>query len=435
MLLHEIDTFDRGYSHGCRSGSSANCRVDCRLGPSKGAIRLEGELDRRSSPVSRTNTRWLGGRAPVLVLVVTVVSVVLLVRAFASDGATMPGAHPAPSALSSSAPTLAVSSGQAEVWPVVNGKRGVAAAAPVSTVSFAVGDLFSVSPDGRFVLVWTAAPGTSLDQVDLQAVPLAGGPPIHLGTAGFVRRPPDVAEFRLALPAWAADSSAVAFENKSSGTVVSIFGGPLATFRSVTDAPMSALSMGGFIVDDPAGMRAEGAAQPARFPLPNGLTDVSYFSDGAALLGSDAGGNLVWMGDSGSRTVAANPGGPTRWVLVSRSPKRLVLLAAYHRLSNVEIVDESGGATMLNLPDSCGTPDISDDGTFVAYTVCDHSESAPSYSIRIVRLADGAAVDFGQAVASPHFIPGSHRLVWLSLQGAEAITGNVLSVATREVLP
>ena len=209
----------------------------------------------------------------------------------------------------------------------------------------------------------------------------------------------------------------------------------MATFSAVTDAPISALSTGGFIVDDPAGNRVEGAAQPARFPPSNGLTDVSYFNDGAALVGSDASGNLVWMGDSGSRTIAANPGGPTRWVLVSRSPKSLVLLAAYHRLNSVEIVDESGDATILNLPDSCGTPDISDDGAFVAYTVCDHSESAPSYSIRIVRLADGAAVDFGQAVASPHFIPSSHRLVWLSLQGAEAITGNVLSVATTEVLP
>lgn len=392
----------------------------------------------------RVSSRQGGGLGPLAVVVVMVAVVAVVALRQIGGSSARPGASTAPDTAAPAIPTAAASTASAssatpaasgEVTPTVVGKRTIDVANPTTLSGVPLGDLLSVSPDGRNALLWSGTPGSTLDQVELLSMPLTGGSPVDLGTAGF-QRAPDSGEFTLALPAWAADGMSVAFENKSAGTVVGIDGGAIATFAATPDAPISPLSAGGFLVDAPNGPAAVGGPGPAHIPSAPSLSGVAFFEDGSALVGSDSSGALVWSSGSASKTIALSPGGASHgWQLVARAPGSLMLVPSFSRLDRAEIVDAQGNALLLHLPDACGTPSVSDDGAYAAYTVCDNSGTSSSYGLRVVRLSDGAAVDVGQAAASPRFIPGTHRLAWVTLQGSEPPTQYVLTVAQNEVLP
>lgn len=385
--------------------------------------------------------RKLGSLAVVAVAIIVVAAVAP--RQIGSSSAK-PGASTAPDSAAPATATAAAWTGSTSsatpaasgvVTPTVVGTRAIDLANSITLGGVPLGDLLSVSPDGQNALLWSGTPGGPLDQVELLSMPLGGGSQVDLGTGGF-QRPPDSGEFTLALPAWAADGKSVAFENKSVGSVVGIDGRAIATFSAAPDAPISPLSAGGFLVDTANGPAAVGGPGLVHIPAAPRLSGVAFFEDGSALVGSDSLGALVWSNGNASKTIAPSPGGASHgWQLVARIPGSLMLVPSFSRLDRAEIVDAQGNALLLHLPDACGTPSVSDDAAYAAYTVCDNSGTSSSYGIRVVRLSDGAAVDVGQAAASPRFIPGTHRLAWMTLQGSEPPTQYVLTVAQNEVLP
>ena len=299
-----------------------------------------------------------------------------------------------------------------------------------------MGDVLSVSPDGQYALLWIEP--KPLSQVQLFAVPFTGGEPIRLGIAGFEPRGPDDAVFRLALPAWSADGRSVAFENGARGTIASLFGDAPITFSAKTDAPITPRSGGGFIVQTPNRPTVVAGTGSPPVSIPSDLREPIYFGDGGGLVAFTDTGEVVWT-DGVARTTAAASTDERMpsWSLLARTASFLVLAPEGRRLDfGVLVVDSKGTARTVGLPDACSNPDVSDDGEFVAYTVCDNSGSADSYKIRLVGLADGAAIDVGQAVGSPKFVPGTHRLAWLALSGSPPVSPvYTLSVATNEVLP
>lgn len=203
---------------------------------------------------------------------------------------------------------------------------------PVQSVSFPMGDLLSVSPDGRHAVAWIQP--KPMHQLELFAIPLTGGDPIRLGMAGYEPLGPEDAVFRLALPAWSADRTAVAFENGTRGTIASLIGEAPITFTARTDAPITPLPGGGFIVQAAAGpMVVAGKGLPAA-SAPADLRDPIYFGDGGGLVAFNDTGEVVWTDATTRRTVATTiPVAETpSWSLLARSGSFLVLAVDGRRL-------------------------------------------------------------------------------------------------------
>ncbi|MBA3876387.1 MAG: hypothetical protein C0498_05535 [Anaerolinea sp.] len=344
-------------------------------------------------------------------------------------------AVPSPSSASRSPRPLAVRT----VRPSVVRSERVDALAPVPVASFSSADLLSVSPDGRSALI--SANHSSVPQVDLIAVPLSGDAQVNLGVAGWEWRPPDSSEVRLALPAWSADSSAVAFENGPNGKVASLVGAPAIDFTATTDAPITALTGGGFVIGTPAGPRVV-AGPDVPLADATGLRDVVYFPDGTSLVGLDEGGNIVWANGSDRIVVAGPPESafPPAMTLLSRGARALAIAPEDLPLWSAYLVEPDGSITILELADFCSGLALSDDGAYAAYTTCERfAENAGSpawYSLRVVRLSDGVSVDIGPGAATPVFLPGTNRLVWLGLSGDLPVGPTyTLTVATKELLP
>lgn len=389
--------------------------------------------------------RWRGGNlGPIVIAVTLVVAVVMGTRwAGASGGRPEPSS---PAAVAG-APTLAsspdgarpASTGGATIRPSVVRTEAIDALAGTALGSYSDAALLSVSPDGRYVLLRSGLGAEP--RVDLLAVPLAGGAPIPLGVAGWEPRPPADNEIRLALPAWSADGTAVAFENGAEGTITSLVGDAPIRFAALPDAPLSALSRGGFVFNTASGPRVAGRPDVPPLVRVNGLSDVVYFPDGRAAVGTDATGNLVWTDGADRNVVASQPdyAFPLAWRLVSRSSQVLVLVPEILPIRTAYVVNRTGMVTTLEL-DGCGAPSVSDDTMYAALHTCDRSVdaagSAAYYSLRIIRLSDGASVDVGPGAVGPVFLPGTHRLVWLGLSGNPPVQPTfTLSVASTEVLP
>lgn len=388
--------------------------------------------------------RWRGGNlAPVLIAVTLLFAVVIGTRwAGATGGRPEPSTPAADAGAPASAPpegTRPASTGGATIRPIVVRTESIDALAGTALGSYSDAAVLSVSPDGRYVLLRTGLGAEP--RVDLLAVPLAGGAPIPLGVAGWEPRPPADNEIRLALPVWSADGKAVAFENGAEGTIASLVGDAPIRFKPLRDAPLTALSGGGFVFNTASGPTVVGRPDVPPLARVNGLSDVVYFSDARAAVGTDATGNLVWTDGVERNVVASQPdyAFPLAWRLVSRSSQALVLVPEILPIRTAYVVRSTGMVTTLQL-DGCGAPSVSDDGMFAALHTCDRSVdaagSAAYYSLRIIRLSDGASVDIGPGAVGPVFLPGTYRLVWLGLSGNPPVQPTfTLSVASTEVLP
>jgi len=388
--------------------------------------------------------RWRGGNlGPGLVAVALVVAVVIGTRWAGTAGGQPAPSASAPVATPPAGPSSTPGQSQAgaaafPVRPVVVRTEPIDVLGPTPSMSFPLGDLLSVSPDGRYALVWTQL--ASANQVELTAVPLMGGDPIRLGIAGYEPRGPDDAVDRLALPAWSADSRSIAFENGSRGTIASLVGDPPIPFTARADAPITSVTGGGFIVQTPTGASVVAGTGSPAVSIPRDARGGIYFGDGVALVWFTDRGEVVWTDGTTRTTLAANSDldAPTpSWSLLARTAQFLVIAVEGRRLDyGALVVSSNGTARVVELPDACSDPDISEDGEFVAYTVCDNTGTAEGYKLRLVRLDDGTAVDVGQAVVSPKFVPGTYRLAWLALSGNPPISPvYTVSVATNEVLP
>lgn len=385
--------------------------------------------------------RWRGSNLGPF-LVTTAILIVLVVGA-RWTGANGGQPEPTPSATGaqpSSGPSAPADSGPAStarstIRPVVTRTESIDALGPTKSASFPLGDLVSVSPDGRYALVWTATPEMIRESTaEIMAIPLKGGQPISIGIAGYERRGPDDSEDRLATPVWSSDSTRIAFENRASGMIVALDGSSREGFAARPDAPISPVTGGGFIILGPSGPKTVGGGQASPVALPPGLEPLGYLADGATFVAVNVAGELVSTNGDTVRTIAGSLDG-RGWRVFARSGDTLVVAPEGRRLDfGVFLVRRAAPVIELELPDACGIPDVSDDGRFVAYTVCDNTGAADRYAIRLVRLEDGAAVDVGKAVASPRFIPGTHRLAWLTLSGGPPVSpGYTVSVATNEV--
>lgn len=388
--------------------------------------------------------RWRGGNFGPFLIAAVVVAMVVGTRwtgTLIGKPPTSTTVGEQPSAGTSATPgPLPGATSTTPIHPVVTRTEPIDALGPTTSVSFPLGDLLSVSPDGRLALVWTQlAPA---NQVELNAVPLMGGDPIRLGIAGYEPRGPDDAVDRLALPAWSADSRSVAFENGARGTIASLVGDAPIQFTALSDTPLTALSEGGFVFNTPSGPRVAGRADVPSLAGAAGLSDVVYFPDGRAAVGADEAGNLVWTDGRVRDVVARQPdyAFPLAWRLVSRSSQALVLVSEILPIRTAYVVGSNGMVTTLELGDPCGAPSVSDAGAFAAFHTCDRSVeaagSAAYYSLRIMRLSDGASVGIGPGAVEPVFLPGTHRLVWLGLSGNPPVQPTyTLSIASNEVLP
>jgi hypothetical protein len=384
-----------------------------------------------------------GDLGPVVIAVTLVIAVVVGTRWAGTSGGRPEPSSPAAAA---GVPTLAsspngarpASTGGATIRPRVVRTEAIDALAGTALGSYSDAALLSVSPDGRHGLLRSGLGAEP--RVDLLAVPLAGGAPIPLGVAGWEPRSPADNEIRLALPAWSADGTAVAFENGAEGTIASLAGDAPIRFAALPDAPLSALSGGGFVFNTASGPRVAGRPDVPPLAPVNGLRDVVYFPDGRAAVGTDATGSLVWTDGVERNVVATQPNYafPLAWRLVSRSSQVLVLVPEILPIRTAYAVNRTGMITILEL-DGCGAPSVSDDGMYAALHTCNRSViagSAAYYSLRIIRLSDGAAVDVGPGAVEPVFLPGTHRLVWLGLSGNPPVAPTfTLSVASTEVLP
>lgn len=141
-------------------------------------------MDPQLSPVNRTSTRWAGRRAPMLASLVIVFGVIVGLRAFASGPAATPGTGAAsPSRVPGGESSPQVSSpgpvavGQPRlITPKVERVGALDELKPLQAASFPLGDLVSVSPDGRYALVWTATPDMiRASTADIVAIPFADG--------------------------------------------------------------------------------------------------------------------------------------------------------------------------------------------------------------------------------------------------------------------
>jgi len=298
--------------------------------------------------------------------------------------------------------------------------------------------LGSVSPDGRFALVKIfAAEVVNPEPVELFAAPLGGGPAIDLGTAGYERRGPNDAQVRLVEPVWSSDGIRVAFEAGPTGTIVSVADGTRTTFAVRPDLAITALSDGGFIAQAPNGPAMIGSAMRP-LPPPAGLTPIVWLGDGQVLIGYTDAGDLVWTDGKTSRTIASaeDPRTPI-WNLVTQSAGGVIVIPELMKRGRAVVVDAFGASmTLGDDGDLCESPVLSDDVAYAAYTVCDQSSYAVTgYGIRVVRLADGTALDLYAGAVGPRFIPGTHRLAWLALSGPVEARTFTVSAATNEVLP
>lgn len=388
--------------------------------------------------------RWRGGNlGPGLIAVTLVVGVVIGTRwAGASGGQPEPTTPAAVATSSGPASTPGQSqpgTAASPVRPVVARSEPIDALAGTALGSYSDAALLSVSPDGRYALLRTGLGAEP--RVDLLAVPLAGGAPIPLGIAGWEPRPPADNEIRLALPAWSADGKAVAFENGADGTIASLVGDAPIRFTALPDSPLTALTGGGFVFNAASGPRVAGRPDVPPLAPADGLSDVIYFPDAGAAVGTDAAGNLVWTDGAGRNVVASQPdyAFPLAWRLVSRTSQALVLVPEILPIRTAYVVTRTGMVTTLDL-DGCGAPSVSDDGTFAVLHTCNRSVdaagSAAYYSLRIIRLSDGASVDIGPGAVGPVFLPGTDRLVWLGLSGNPPVQPvYTLTVASNEVVP
>jgi len=67
--------------------------------------------------------------------------------------------------------------------------------------------------------------------------------------------------------------------------------------------------------------------------------------------------------------------------------------------------------------------------------MAENAGSAAWYSLRVVRLSDGASVDIGPGTATPVFLSGTNRLVWLELSDGLINPTYTQFVAKNGVLP
>jgi hypothetical protein len=357
-------------------------------------------------------------------------------------------AEEAPSVAPSLEPSPLPSPVSGRVTPHVVGTLPVEALAPRALVSFAAGELVSISPDGRYALTWQSPQEMLLtDRVRIVAVPLDGSEPIELGIGGWEPNPkiPGDSVIRLARPAWSVDGSAVAFETGRLGTVAYLDGRPSLSFAvEPPDAPITALAEGGFVVQTPDGPRVIGGPGRLTVSVPPDLgPPIVFFPDGAALVGVTEDGDLVWT-DGTRRLVVAHAVDPNyasdpfhRWALYVQNGSYLVFVQERLRPAVPQLVAAGGSSWALERHDDwCGRPAVSDDGKLLAVTVCDRTGRAEGYAIRLVRLADGAALDIGSSVEEPAFFPGSRRLASLALGHDSPVNPTLtLWVATVEVEP
>jgi len=310
---------------------------------------------------------------------------------------------------------------------------------PVAVRSFPSASLLSVSPDGRYALVWTGtAEKIRRREFDLLAVPLDGGDPIELGTAGYEPRIPDYG--LMALPAWSTDSRSVAFENGRRGTIASLVGEPAIAFDADADAPLSPLAGGGFVVNTADGPQVVGAVNPQPLAATPGLTDVVYFPDGRAAVGTNSSGALLWTDGIERRVIDAWPDFATssRWWPASRTDERVVLFGEDHARFAAFGVRRNGEVTPLDLADA-GPPNLTADGRYAAFPYHDRliaTGGPEAYWLRVTRLPDGASIHIGPGAYAPMFLPGTNRLAWMGLVADAADRVRyTLFVATNEVLP
>lgn len=417
----------------------------------------ESSLDHQGSIRNGRVRSTIGSARTTLVVTVLVVVVLALVGSPAtSPGVSPETTLPSPGAISGSsgagavgaiastnaptaaspAPSVAMSR---QVMPRVLRIGSIEELEGVQAASFRGRvQLGSISPDGRFgvVKIFAAQP-VNPEPVDLFAAPLSGGPALALGTATNEQHEPNTSQVRLVEPAWSSGGDRVAFAAGQTGTIVSVADGTRVTFAVRPDVAITPLSDGGFLTEGPGGPTLIKSTVRPLLP-PSGLTPLAWLRDGQVLVGYTGTGELVWTDGTTSRTIASaeDPRTPI-WNLVNQSAGGVIAIPELMKRGTAMVVDGSGASVNLgDDQDQCESPVLSDDAAYVAYTICNRSSwDVSSYGIRIVRLADGAAIDLYAGAVGPHFIPGTHRLAWLTLAGPVETRTFTVSAATKEVLP
>lgn len=401
--------------------------------------------------LSRSRPKWRGGGLlPAVVAAVVLAGIVLAQRwTVGSPGSEAPVASESPGAVAGSPlpsadglPSVGSTSSPAESPAIAPAPalrtELLDALAPTAVLTIPTpADLLSVSPDGAHALIWQAMEKEELaaNTVQLFVVPLKGGDPIHIGTAGWKDQGIDNSFIRLADPAWSPDGGALAFENGDRGTIASLQGDPPVSFQTAGDVPISPLSGGRFAVADAQGPTVVGGRGGQGVPViaaPVGLERPVWLGDGRSVVGLDAQGSVVWSDGGKPRPVAPPAWDESRpWYLAARTTDFALLAVFSTRFSPLLLVTADGEARTIQAPDLCTGLDVSSDGQYLAYEVCDE---VGDRSIRLMRMSDGTLLDFDGSAGRPTFVPGTHRLVFLTTPswGSPDLT---LRVASKEILP